>query len=52
MDYARQQRDPARHMVGIAFVIVIHVLVFIVLGFIEFPQVKVDDASGPQRPLS
>jgi protein TonB len=27
MDYARQQRDPARHMVGIAFVIVIHVLV-------------------------
>jgi protein TonB len=27
MDYAKQQRDPARHMVGIAFVILIHVLV-------------------------
>jgi len=27
MDYARQQRDPGRHMVGIGFVILIHVLV-------------------------
>ena len=32
-------------------VIVIHVLVFIVLGFIEFPQVRVEDSTGPQRPL-
>lgn len=32
-------------------VIVIHVLVFIVLGFIEFPQVRVEDTTGPQRPL-
>ncbi len=32
-------------------VIVIHILVFIVLGFIEFPQVRVEDTTGPQRPL-
>jgi MFS family permease len=25
--------------------------VFVVLGFIEFPTVKAEDASGPQRPL-
>jgi MFS family permease len=30
---------------------VIHVIVFIVLGFIEFPVVKPEDAVGPQRPL-
>ena len=27
MDFARQQRDPTRHMIGIAFVILLHVLV-------------------------
>ncbi len=27
MDYARQQRDPARHMIGIAFVVLVHALV-------------------------
>ena len=27
MDFARQQRDPTRHLVGITFVILIHVLV-------------------------
>jgi periplasmic protein TonB len=27
MDYARQQRDPARHAIGIGFVILVHVLV-------------------------
>ena len=27
MDYARQQRDPARHMIGIGFVVLVHVLV-------------------------
>ena len=27
MDYARQQRDPTRHMLGIGFVILVHVLV-------------------------
>jgi protein TonB len=27
MDYARQQRDPARHMLGISFVILVHALV-------------------------
>ncbi len=32
-------------------VIVIHAIVFVVLGFIEFPLVKPEDASGPQRPL-
>ena len=32
-------------------VIVVHVLVFIVLGFIEFPPVRTEDTSGPQRPL-
>ena len=26
MDYARQQRDPARHLIGIAFVVLMHVL--------------------------
>lgn len=32
-------------------VIVVHAIVFIVLGFIEFPAVKAEDRSGPQRPL-
>ena len=27
MDYARQQRDPMRHMVGLGFVVLVHVLV-------------------------
>jgi MFS family permease len=32
-------------------VIVIHVVVFTVLSFIEFPVVKAEDNAGPQRPL-
>ena len=32
-------------------VVIIHAIVFTVLGFIEFPVVKAEDASGPQRPL-
>ncbi|MCA0302155.1 MAG: MFS transporter [Proteobacteria bacterium] len=32
-------------------VIVVHVLVFTVMGFIEFPAVRPEDNSGPQRPL-
>jgi MFS family permease len=32
-------------------VIVVHAIVFIVLRFIEFPAVKAEDSSGPQRPL-
>ena len=32
-------------------VIIVHVLVFVVLGFIEFPRVKTEEAAGPQRPL-
>ncbi len=32
-------------------VIVVHVAVFCVLGFIEFPSVKTEEVSGPQRPL-
>jgi MFS family permease len=32
-------------------VIVIHAIVFTILGFIEFPVVKAEDATGPQRPL-
>ncbi|GMU71028.1 MAG: hypothetical protein AMXMBFR42_04950 [Burkholderiales bacterium] len=31
MDYARRQRDPARHVVGIAFVILVHALVIYAL---------------------
>src|SRR4029453_7676817 len=27
MDYARQQRDPMRHLVGLGFVVLVHVLV-------------------------
>ena len=27
MDFARRQRDPTRHMIGIAMVVLIHVLV-------------------------
>ena len=27
MDFARQQRDPTRHLIGIGFVILIHLLV-------------------------
>lgn len=27
MDYARQQRDPTRHMIGISFVVLVHALV-------------------------
>jgi len=32
-------------------VIVIHAIVFVILGFIEFPVVKAEDSAGPQRPL-
>jgi MFS family permease len=32
-------------------VIIIHAIVFTILGFIEFPVVKAEDTSGPQRPL-
>jgi MFS family permease len=32
-------------------VIVIHAIVFCVLGLIEFPPAKPEDVSGPQRPL-
>jgi MFS family permease len=32
-------------------VIVIHAIVFTILSFIEFPVVKAEDHSGPQRPL-
>ena len=32
-------------------VILIHAIVFVVLGFIEFPPVKAEDSVGPQRPL-
>jgi MFS family permease len=31
--------------------IVVHIIVFTVLSFIEFPVVKAEDATGPQRPL-
>ena len=31
MDYARQQRDPTRHMIGITFVVLVHVLVIYAL---------------------
>jgi MFS family permease len=32
-------------------VVVIHAVVFVVMGFIEFPVVKAEDNAGPQRPL-
>ncbi len=32
-------------------VILIHAIVFVVLGFIEFPVIKAEDVAGPQRPL-
>jgi MFS family permease len=35
-----------------AVVVFIHFIVFCLLGFIEFPPVKTEEASGPQRPLS
>jgi len=31
MDYARQQRDPAKHAIGIAFVVAVHLLVIYAL---------------------
>jgi MFS family permease len=31
--------------------VVVHIIVFTVLGSIEFPVVKAEDSSGPQRPL-
>src|SRR4030081_1456296 len=31
MDFARQQRDPARHLIGIAFVVLIHAIVIYAL---------------------
>src|SRR5262245_39835928 len=31
--------------------ILVHAIVFTVLGFIEFPAVRAEDARGPQRPL-
>jgi predicted MFS family arabinose efflux permease len=32
-------------------VIVVHLIVFVILGFVEFPAVKPEDNAGPQRPL-
>jgi MFS family permease len=32
-------------------VIVVHAIVFVVMGFIEFPAIKAEDSAGPQRPL-
>ena len=32
-------------------VVIIHAIVFVVLSFIEFPVVRVEDSHGPQRPL-
>src|SRR6267154_1472467 len=32
-------------------VIGVHAIVFVVLGFIEFPPAKAEDSTGPQRPL-
>ncbi|OFW98927.1 MAG: hypothetical protein A3D94_08160 [Alphaproteobacteria bacterium RIFCSPHIGHO2_12_FULL_66_14] len=32
-------------------VVIVHAIVFIILGFIEFPAVKTEDNAGPQRPL-
>ena len=32
-------------------VVCLHALVFVILSFIEFPQVKPEDTAGPQRPL-
>lgn len=34
-----------------AAVVVVHAIVFVILGFIEFPAVRPEDVSGPQRPL-
>lgn len=34
-----------------ACVIVLHVIVFVIHGFIDYPEVKAVDAEGPQRPL-
>jgi len=31
MDYARQQRDPTKHLVGVAFVVLMHILVIYAL---------------------
>src|ERR1700682_5652264 len=31
MDFARQQRDPARHVIGIAFVVLVHAIVIYAL---------------------
>ena len=31
MDFARQQRDPARHVIGITFVILVHAIVIYAL---------------------
>ena len=32
-------------------VVVVHAIVFVVLGFIEFPVIKAEDGGGQQRPL-
>lgn len=32
-------------------VVMVHIVVFVILGFIEFPAVKPEDTAGPQRPL-
>ncbi|MDP1749143.1 MAG: MFS transporter [Reyranella sp.] len=32
-------------------VVIVHIIVFIILGFIEFPTVRPEDISGPQRSL-
>lgn len=32
-------------------VVIVHAIVFVILGFIEFPAIKTEDTTGPQRPL-
>lgn len=32
-------------------VVIVHAIVFVILGFIEFPAIKTEDTAGPQRPL-
>ena len=58
MDFARQQRDPTRHVIGIAFVILMHVLVIYALmtglgtqgGRSDQEAADGDDHRGDQAP--
>ena len=50
MDYARQQRDPTRHAIGIAFVVLVHA--FVIYALMTGLARQVDSRSSRSRSIA